>query len=137
MTLDEIRTVVEDCARMRMPKLRSLEPGDKVSQLEDYLVELAIARGQLEEARMYLHAALDPLLDQWDNIKGWEAHVGYSTRTTQDDIRRAKKEIRPDLHDSINEAKRLGARIGEQIVRLGGMGDEQVASRLYTLITGS
>lgn len=120
-----------------MPKLRSLEPGDKVSQLEDYLVDLAVARGDLEEARLHLHAALNPMLDEWDRIIGWEAHLGYSSRTTQEDVRRAKREIRPELHDAINEAKRLAARIGEQIVRLGGMGDEQVASRLYTLITGS
>jgi chromosome segregation ATPase len=143
VTPQEARTLAQHArqalalrVQLRMPKLRDLGPSEKVDKLEDYLVDLAVARAELEEQRFYLQEALGQLLDQWDAIKGWEAHLGYDSRPTQEAVRRAKREIKPELHDAINELKRLVARLSEAIDRLGGMGDEQVASRLYTLITG-
>jgi putative heme iron utilization protein len=75
---------------------------------------------------------------QFDEIVGWEPHLRRrASEATQADVAAAKGEIRPELYASINEAKWLVARITEQINRLSGMGDDQVASRLYSVITGA
>lgn len=135
MTVDEIKKALFRCAGLTFPRLQGLEPGQKVELVEDYLVETAIARSELERARLYMHEAHHALLRQWDDIQGWQAHVGWSSRTTQDDIRLAKKEINPGLYASMVEAKFLIDRLGQQIARLEL--DDKAASRAYTIITGS
>jgi hypothetical protein len=52
-------------------------------------------------------------------------------------IAQAKRLIEPDLYDGIVEAKFLIARLTEQINRLSHMGDDQVASRIYSLLAGT
>lgn len=138
MTTDEIRKVIFRAAEMRMPRLREIDSrGQRIEALEDYLNDVAIALADLHEARLHAYAALEVLLDEWDDIEGWEQIVRSSSRITQEDIRRAKKTLRRDLHDGIHAAKRLVARLDEQIARLGGMGEDKIVSRLYTLITGT
>lgn len=138
MTTDEIRKVIFRAAEMRMPRLREIDSrGQRIEALEDYLNDVAIALADLHEARLHAYAALEVLLDEWDDIEGWEQIVRSSSRITQEDIRRAKKTLRRDLHDGIHAAKRLVARLDEQIARLGGMGEDKIVSRLYTLITGA
>lgn len=133
MNTDEVRLALFEAAKLRFPRLRELSSRTaRVEALEDYLVETAIARGQLEEARLYVHEALDRLMAEWDDIEGWEMQL--ANRRTQDDIRRAKKTIRPDLHDSIRAGKHVAARLSEQIRRLEG--DDAAASRVYTMVTG-
>lgn len=138
MTVDEIRDVLERAASVRMPRFTpDLGSREKVELLEDYLNLTAVTRGELEEARLWAHMALRELLEQWDGIQGWGMHLPSNGRHTKDDVVAAKREIRPDLHVGLKEAKFLVERISEQIDRLGSrMGDDQVASRLYTLIAG-
>jgi hypothetical protein len=139
MTLDEIRDVLTRGAAVRMTRFTpDMGPRQKVELLEDYLNQTAVMRGELEEARLWAHMALREMVDQWDDIKGWGLHLqGNGSRHTKDDVIAAKREIRPDLHDALKEVKFLVERLSEQIERLGSrMGDDQVASRIYTLISG-
>jgi hypothetical protein len=138
VTLDEIRGALERAATVRMPRFTPDMSGrDKVDLLEDYLNLTAVTRGELEEARLWAHMALRELLTSWDNIQGWGMHLQSNGRHTKDDVIAAKREIAPELHDALKEARFLVERITEQIDRLGSrMGDDQVASRLYTLIAG-
>lgn len=136
MTVDEAREALFAAARLRAPRLSECDGQmAKVAALEDYLGETAISRGVLEEARLHMHEALALLMVDWDDIEGWEMIAGSSSRRTQDDIRRAKKQCRPELYSSINSAKHLIARLSEQIRRLEK--DDEVTSRLYTIVTGS
>lgn len=138
MTLDEIRVVLERGAAVRMPRFTpTMGSREKVEALEDYLNLTAVARSELEEGRLWAHMALRELLGEWDAIQGWGMHLQSNGRHTKDDVTAAKREIRPDLHAALTEAKWLVERLSEQIDRLGSrMGDDQVASRIYTLIAG-
>lgn len=138
MTLEEIREVLERAATVQMPRFTpDMGPREKVELLEDYLNLTAVTRSELEQARLWAHMALKELGDQWDRIQGWGMHLPSAGRHTKDDVIAAKREIRPDLHDGLKEAKWLVERLSEQVERLGSrMGDDQVASRIYTLIAG-
>lgn len=137
MTPAEIREALHRAARIRPTRFhKDMTLQARVDAVEDYLNLTAVARGELEEARLYAASALHDLGIEWEDIEGWEIHLRRnSDRTTQDDIRRAKREIRPDLHDGIREAKFLIARLSEQIHRLEV--DDKNASRTFTVLTGS
>jgi hypothetical protein len=139
MTLDEIRTTLHRAAALRMPRFTpETTMRERVDALEEYLNLTAIMRGDLEEARLYANGALHDLGREWEAIVGWEAHLRRRRQdATQADVYTARAEIRPDLHDGLREAKWLIARLAEQIDRLSHMGDDQVASRIYTLITAA
>lgn len=138
MKLEEIRATLYAAAAVQMPRFTpDMGPRQRVELLEDYLNLTAVTAGQLEEARLCAHGALKALGDEWDQIQGWGMHVPSNGRTTQADITAAKAEIRPDLHSGIKEAKWLVARLTEQLDRLSKMGDDQVASRIYSLISAT
>lgn len=137
MTLEEIRQRLHAAAAVRMPRFtEDMTSRERVDALEDYLNLTAVTRGELEEARLYALSALHALTRDIEGIEGWEVHLRRRrSDATQADVRAAKREIRPDLLDAVDEAKFLADRLAEQIDRLSKMGDDQVASRLYTLIT--
>lgn len=141
MTLDEIRQTLFDAAKLRIPRFEDRDTtGMKIDKLETYLLRMAATRGDLEEARLHAQQALRGLDDQWAQIVGWEIHLPAKKIPSQEDIRQAKRIVSPDtqaLYDGISEAKWLIARLTEQIQRLSHMGDDQVASRIYTLMAGS
>lgn len=138
MTSEEIHDVLQRAAEVTMPRFTpDMGPREKVELLEDYLNQTAVTRAELEQGRLWAHMALRELTAQWDDIKGWGMHLPSSGRQTKDDVIAAKREVRPDLHQGLTEAKWLVERLSEQIERLGArMGDDQVASRIYTLIAG-
>jgi hypothetical protein len=116
MTVEEIELVLYAAADVRMPRfVDDLSPRERVTLLEDYLNLTAVTRADLERARLHAQAALKTLTDQWEQVPA-----------------ERKRTLR-----ETTEAKALIARLGEQIDRLSHMGDDQVASRMYTLITGS
>jgi hypothetical protein len=135
----EIRELLHEAAKVRMPRFTDEQTSrERVDLLEDYLNLTAVTRGELEEARLYAQGALRDLTVQFDAIVGWEIHVKRRRQdVTKHDVTVAKAEIRPDLHAGMLEARWLVDRLSEQIHRISGMGDDQVASRLYTVITGS
>jgi hypothetical protein len=138
VTLEEIRATLYGAAEVTMPRFtEEMGPRERVEALEDYLNLTAVTGAQLEHARLCAHGALKALGDQWDEIQGWGMHVPSNGRSTQADITAAKAEIRPDLHAGIKEAKWLVHRLTEQLDRLSKMGDDQVASRIYSLISGT
>lgn len=135
MDLDGIRKRLYAAAVLRMPRFKPETPRhERIEKLEDYLLQTAYHRGELEEARLFAHDALAILLDKWDDLEGWETMIGKSD-PSQDAIRRAKKTIDKGLHDSLNVSKRLIGRLSDQIRRLEK--DDEVASRAYTLISGT
>ncbi len=137
MTLEEIRSVLLNASDVAMPRFTPAHtPPQKVDLLEDYLNLTAVTRAELERARLWAHTALHDLTAEWNAIQGWGMHLPESRgRATKDDIIAAKREVRPDLHSALTEAKWLVDRLTEQLDRLGArMGDDQVASRIYTLL---
>lgn len=139
MTLDEVRQVLFDTATLRMPRFDDRDTtGMRIEKLETYLLTIAMKRGDLEEGRLHIQQSLRNLQLQWEALTGWEEHAPATEKArTQAAIRDAKRKTNQPLHDSIEECKWLIARLTEQINRLSKMGDDQIASRTYTLLAGS
>lgn len=139
MDVAAIRTTLFTAAKLRIPRFEEHESqGARIDKLESYLLSSAVVGGDLEEARLFCQQALHDLTKQWDHLQGWEIHLPASAKTrTGPAIREAKRIFNPDLYDSIVEAQWLIARLSEQIHRLRKMGDDQVASRIYTMMGGA
>lgn len=144
MTPDDARHTLLAAAKLRMPKFDQRDgPGARIKKLEDYLLQTASTGADLEEARLHMQMALHALQEKWDAIPSaaWEIHAPAEGRArTKESIRQAKRLIGPDeeaLYQGIIEATFLIARLTEQIQRLCRMGDDQVASRIYTMLAGA
>jgi hypothetical protein len=139
LTLDEVRTLLFTAAKLRMPRFGENDTtGMRVEKLENYLLTMAVTRGDLEEGRLYIQQTLRTLQLKWDTLQGWEIHAPAAGKArTKVAIREAKALTDPALHDALQECVWLIARLTEQINRLSKMGDDQVASRIYTLIAGA
>lgn len=141
MTNDEVRKILFDCATLRMPRFDDRDTvGARIDKLERYLLTIAISRGDLEEGRLHIQQALRNLVMRWENITGWELHAPATEKArTKENIRQAKRLVGDGaaIDDAIEECKWLIARLTEQINRLSKMGDDQIASRAYTLLAGS
>lgn len=144
MDIAEIEQTLHDVAKLRMPRFKvdpndpmgSTRPGDKIEQLETYLLDVAYARGSLEEARLYAYGGVQRLTVTWDRMTGWEEDFSSpekAARATQPQIAEAKRQLDPELYESIEKGKFLVKRLTDQIKRLEK--DEEVASRAYTLIS--
>lgn len=134
MTQDEIRTTLFASAKLRVPKFDDRDStGARIDKMEQFLLASATTGGDLEEARLHCQQALYDLTKRWDAIpllQGPKAMTGPQ-------IIEHRKTIDPALWEGIQEAKWLIARLTEQIQRLRKMGDDQVVSRIYTLMAGS
>lgn len=142
MTADEVRLTLFTAAKLRMPRFEERDTtGMRIEKLETHLLTMAMVRGDLEEGRLHIQQALHDLQGEWDDIQGWELYAPDSQRArTREAIESAKRQVGPDeeaVYRGIREAKFLIARLTEQINRLSHMGDDQVASRIYTLLAGS
>jgi hypothetical protein len=141
--LDAQREVLERVSQAVMPNLR-VRPDDlpmgtpltawKIEQLESHLLDTAILRQEATRAKLIVQEALDVLQREWDEIEGWEVELRTDGRRSQADVLDAKRRTRPDLYSSIQTAKRLIDRLSEQVRRLEK--DDNVTSRIYTLMTG-
>lgn len=98
-----------------------------MTQLEDHIWNLAVVRGELAELRLNANTELKLAQDQWDKVE-----VATTGKTTVADARRR---LKPDIAEKLGNAKWLAQRCSEEIARLDH--DQEAASRLYTLITGS
>jgi hypothetical protein len=138
MTVDEIRETLYVAARLRMPRRDADATLTwNIEQVEDYLIQTAVTRGELEEARLHAKDALDELADQWLLLDpaGYEPHLPTGVRTTQAAVERAKALAEPDLAASVKQCRRLIDRLSDQIKRLEL--DDKAASRRYSMMTGS
>jgi hypothetical protein len=141
MDITRVRTILFAAAQRRMPRFEDRDTdGMKIEKLETYLLSSAHVRGDLEEARLWMQQTLRDLDLQWRAIEGWELHLDRKRAATKEQLRQAKRMVGPSeaaIDDAMEEAKWLIARLTEQINRLSHMGDDQVASRIYTLLAGS
>jgi hypothetical protein len=130
-TLEEVRRVLHDAADLRMPA-RDPEQGRAqwIEALQDYLLDTARMRGDLESARLLMHETLRTLDSRWETMTGYQVGHNLKSRADHD---RAKLQANPGLHDARREAKFLVDRLSEQIERLGGMSDDQIVSRIYSM----
>lgn len=143
----ECREILYRVAKLRLPDVRQRQqpvPDEemggapapqgamKVHALEGYMVDCAIARGDADEAALYMQAAVKALEDQWDQIEGWQT---LAQGGSQKDVVAAKRQLKPELYDGIREGKWIADKLKSQVRRLER--DEETCSRVYTMATGS
>lgn len=140
MNVEEIKTALNTALAMRPPRWDPEDPprgGEKVSRLEDYMLQAAWMHAELEDCLHHISAAIKLLQKQVDEITGWEVALpsGKTTaRATKEDVNQAKRKLKPELFDAGGEARQLRESILRQIARFEH--EEVVLSRAYTLISG-
>ena len=90
MTVDEARELLFQNARLRFPNGKGMPTATKIEALEDYISDFAIARAELEEARLHMNEAVGSMLDEWDDIEGWEPLAPRARRRTTSAARRSR-----------------------------------------------
>lgn len=118
---------------LRVPVFeKDASPSYKIAELESYLLLSAFTQGELTEQRLDWLVRLVPLEDEWDHLAGWEEHL--RTRTEKG-VTQAKRCVRPDLYDEIQDIEWMVKRLSEEIDRMER--DATKCSRAYSMITGS
>jgi hypothetical protein len=129
-TPSECREILFRVAKLRLPDTRkTVDPvpdeefggmpapmgAMKVHELEGYMVDCAIGRGEAEEAALYMQAAVKKLEDDWDQIEGWQTNLPPNPKErTKGAVVEAKRMLRPDLYDGIREGKWLADKLKSQ-----------------------
>jgi hypothetical protein len=142
MDPDEIRASLSTALPMRPPKWDTeddlpLPRPAKVEQLENYLLESAYMRAELEEALFWTNALIKQFTSQIEEMTGYEVALPPKARDriTQADINRAKRTVNPAPFQLGSEMKEARDALLRQIDRF--IFEEQwVISRAYTLISG-
>lgn len=105
---------------------------DKLGQLESYLLLTAYTQGELSECRLEWLSSKIALQDEWAHLTGWEDLRRTRTETA---VTHAKRMLRPDLYDALEDHDWMIKRLTEEVDRMER--DSVKASRAYTFITGS
>lgn len=135
MDLEGIKEMINDAARLRMPEFpEDIEAHDKIEALEDYLLETARIRHDLELGRLFLEDAWEGIDDQWRDVKGYEVFLNGKPKTIQE-VDEAKRQVEPDLFFSRRRCIKLLRQLGHQNRRMEH--DDAVCSRAYTMLVGS
>lgn len=135
MTYDEVKVVVAEVAAVHLPELSDdIGAREKIDELEGHLLYTARARGILEEARLGLEDVYEDIDHKWKNVTGYEIYLNGKPKSNTD-IDEAKRQAEPDLFVERRLCMKLLRQVGNQIRRLEK--DDAVASRAYTMLTGS
>jgi hypothetical protein len=110
-----------------------LTPREKATAIEEYMVEVAEARGELEFHRLVINDALHELRKKARDTP-WQNLLQGVKKPTQQQVADAKRRTAPDLVSSIETAENLSGRLKDQLDRLDK--DHEAMSRVYTIIAG-
>lgn len=139
MDAAEAKKVLFNAAELRVPYFDKEEATSaKIAKLEDFALDAANWRGDLESARLWMSDVLHTFTVEWSKLDGWEVSLPGGKRrkdATKDDITEAKRQVRPDLWGNISDLKHLIAQLSNQIRRIEK--DEDRVSRVYTFLTGN
>lgn len=118
---------------LRFPVWSDPQPGagQKIQELEDHLMLGAYYDGELCTERHECYVALAVAQHGWHHLEGWEP---LRQGKTDASIALAKRTLRPDLFDAMEQEKWWIRRLSEEIDRIER--DYSKASRLYTMLTG-
>lgn len=139
-TKPELPACLETALGLRMPVFRrephadAASPAERVRQMEEYIQVTGYWEGELNEERVRWLVNKVEIQDEWDRIprEEWEQHRRTKTETA---VAQAKRMVRPDLYDQMQDNEWMVRRLTDEIARMGREYDR--ASRVYTLVTGS
>lgn len=146
MNSSKAKEILFEASRLRVPKFRQENEGDKLKHttqekvhlLECWAIDAARWRSHLEEARLWMDEASYRLGMDWKKLDGWEEFLPEGKRVKdakRDEVLEAKRLVSPDLFDGLEKAKHLVKQLSDQIRRIEK--DEDRVSRIYTFLTGA
>lgn len=141
LDIEDIKRTLHTALRLRPPKWDPEEDSpparEKIEQLENYLLESAFQRAELEEALHWLTALVAHFKRLVDNLTGYEVALPSKSRDrmTNADVLKAKRTVAPTTFEAGAEAKQLMESTLRQIDRLA-FEEQWVISRAYTMISG-
>lgn len=117
----------------REPHPQAASPLERVRQMEEYMELTAYTEGELTECRVEWLARKVPVQKEWEDIprEQWEVHRRTKTETA---VGQAKRMVRPDLYNEMQDCDWMVRRLSEEIERMDR--DATRASRIYTMVTG-
>lgn len=104
-----------------------------VDQLAEFMLLSAYVAADLHSERLDDYLELRPKQLEWDHLEGWEMLRQGKTDSSREE---AKRGLRPELHEEIDELKFRIARLTDEIERLN-RDAEKAVSRAYTILTGT
>lgn len=135
MNVEQISDHLLAASQLRIPKLDPNEsPGLKIGKLEEYMLQVAYHRGDLEEAIGWVLEAKHDARRTLDGVQGWEQTVPRQADRTQERVLEAKARIAPEPVAILRDSDYYLKRLERQVRRLEL--DHNAVSRAYTLITG-
>jgi len=135
MTYEEVKDRIIEVAAVHLPETpEDMASRIKIEVLEAHLLYTARARGILEEARLAMEDRYEEIDDTWRKLTGYEMYLNGKPKS-QTDIDEAKRQVDPNLFGERRLIMKLLRQVGNQIRRLEK--DDAVASRSYTMLTGS
>jgi hypothetical protein len=137
--LDHIKGALAMAREMRSPKFSpATTAGEKISALEDYLLETAWMQGELEEALFWLDSLVSHYRHKATLITGYEVALPNKRREriTQADINTAKRTVDPETFELGEQVTQLRAQALRQIDRMRFEAGQGPISRAYTMVTG-
>lgn len=117
---------------LRVPVFeRGTLPQAKAAAMEEFMLLSAYWQGELNLDRHLVLADAAPLQDEWDKLEGWES---FRQGRTDSSVDAAKRVIREDLWDALQEKRRRVRALTNEIDRLER--DASKVSRAYTMLSG-
>lgn len=132
MTRGEARTVLEQSAAMKLVVPRDDGRQAKIDALEDYVLASAGMQADLSAARGAAQDRLAVNERAWRDVTGWEP---FRQGKTDQSIDLAKRHLKPDEYEELEEDRHLIRRLSAEIERLEA--DYAKASRAYTMLQGA
>lgn len=107
---------------------------EKVNALEDYMLLSAFAEGALFTEKDRVEDLLQGVEEKWENVRGTSWHLGQSSRLTEAQLERERREDNEELWRERRDLKTRVRRIQEEIGRMER--ETKRCSRAYTFLTG-
>lgn len=123
---------LEVALSLRVPVFaRGASARQKSDAMEEFMLLSAYWQGEMNEARHTLLVEAAPLQDEWDKLDGWQP---FREGRTDQSVDAAKRVIREDLWDALQEKRRKVRYLSNEIDRLER--DAAKVSRAYTMLAG-
>jgi hypothetical protein len=138
MSIEAARGHLRRAMCLRVPSFRD-EPhtgAQKRDELETYMLDSAIARGDLEECVVWMRELQGRLGDEWEGLTGYEVHLPTRKQPSAADIQRAKRQASPGIYMAARDVRQLIDHCLRQIARFEHE-ERVVISRVYSMISGA
>lgn len=115
----EEKPVLQRSLECRVPKFQTGDIRERRADLlSDHILNTSLMRAELAELRMGTLAQLKTAHREWRDLQGWEVHKRRSGDRTKEAEFEAKRRLRPELGERIENGEWTVERCDEEMERL-------------------